>query len=82
MRGGGHDDAHTLRWPFVPKWIHRLTLAQRVRLMFGVGAAVVIIVGLAASVIIRLTTDALSQAGVVVRAAQQTVGAMKAALST
>ncbi len=82
MRGGGHDDAHTLRWPFVPKWIHRLTLAQRVRLMFGVGAAVVIIVGLAASVIIRLTTDALSQAVVVVRADQQTVGAMKDALST
>ncbi|HLZ72237.1 MAG TPA: histidine kinase [Dehalococcoidia bacterium] len=82
MRGGGHHDGHTVRWPFVPTWIHRLTLAQRVRWMFGVGAAVVIIVGLAASIIIRLTTDALSQAVVVVRADQQTVGAMKDALST
>jgi signal transduction histidine kinase len=78
----GDGDAHTLRWPFVPKWLHRLTLAQRVRLMFGVGAAVVIIVGLAASIIIRVTTDALSQAVAVVRADQQTVGAMKDALST
>lgn len=79
---GGHDDGHTVRWPFVPKWAHRLTLAQRVRLMFGVGAAVVIIVGLIASIVIRVTTDALSQAVAVVRADQQTVGAMKDALST
>ncbi len=79
---GGHDDGHTVRWPFVPRWVHRLTLAQRVRLIFGVGAAVVIIVGLIASIVIRVTTDALSQAVAVVRVDQQTVGAMKDALST
>ncbi|MHB8577734.1 MAG: histidine kinase, partial [Dehalococcoidia bacterium] len=70
-----------LPWLPLPGFIHRLTIAQRVRIGFSVGAVVIVVISLVASVLIRQLTDSLSQ--VVQRAdfEQNTLGAMKDAVS-
>ena len=73
---------HTLGWLPLPRFVHDLTIAQRVRIGFGVGAAVVLIISLAASVLIRRVTDTLGGVVEQVRAEQVTVMNMKDAVSS
>jgi signal transduction histidine kinase len=76
-----HGNDQTLRWIPVPRYLHALTIAQRVRFGFLAGAVVVVIVSLAAALLIRLVTDTLENVVNQVRLEQSTVIAMKDAVS-
>jgi signal transduction histidine kinase len=75
------DSDHTLRYLPLPRFLHDLTIAQRVRFSFLVGAIVVVIISLVAAVLIRRVTDTLGGVVEQVRSQQVTVMTMKDAVS-
>ncbi len=75
------ESDHTLPYLPLPRFLHDLTIAQRVRFSFSVGAIVVVIISLAAAVLIRRVTDTLGGVVEQVRSQQVTVMTMKDAVS-
>lgn len=65
-----------------PGFIQRLTIAQQLRLGFGVGGAILLVVGLTTAVLLRVMTSTLGQTVQEVGQNQRTIGTMRDALST